>query len=186
MFNTQGYEDGPDYWKAVVNNITGIDYYLDIIDAPSTEIGELSVSNIGRRTYVLNDDSINCIFERPIPDIIIIENGQEDTEEKKMECNSVKQPYTLVSSDIYNNMADGGHSNSAFEQVRMLLYTYTKFNESVSLTTIPIFHLEPNTLLNIYDRECGIRGEYNIESMTIPLDVSGTMNISCSKALKGF
>lgn len=185
IFNTQG-KDEPDYWNAVYNNLTGIDYYLDMIDAPSAEIGELSVNNIGRRTYVLNDDSINCIFEPPIPDYLIIEAGSEDASQQRQDAIDRKQNYVQVSKAIYKNLSVGGKYNSAFEQVRALLYTYTRFNESVNLTTIPIYHLEPNTLISVYDRECGIRGEYNIDSISIPLDVSGTMSISCSKALKGF
>ena len=40
-----------------------LDYYLDFIDS-SAEISKISISNIGRRTKVINSNDINCIFER--------------------------------------------------------------------------------------------------------------------------
>lgn len=175
-----------DYYDSVKNNITGIDYYLDFIDASSTAIGEISIRNIGRRTYVINDNSINCIFEPEIPRYYIIEAGKENTAEEREVCEQRLEPYIQVPSSIYKNLAIGGKYNSAFEQTRQLLYNYTRYMSSVSLTTIPIYHLEPNSLIFINDRECGIYGNYNIDSITIPLDVNSTMSISCSKALEGF
>jgi len=50
---------------------SNIDFFLDFIDTPAA-LSEFSVQNIGRRTTVLVDDSINCIFEPDIPNLIII------------------------------------------------------------------------------------------------------------------
>jgi hypothetical protein len=43
-----------------------------MIDANSSSLGEFSVKNIGRRIDVVNDDSINCLFEPEIPDIVFL------------------------------------------------------------------------------------------------------------------
>jgi hypothetical protein len=50
-------------------------YYLDILD--SSELSEYSVSNIGRRSKVYQDTSINCLFEKEIPDYILIRDNDE-------------------------------------------------------------------------------------------------------------
>jgi len=44
--------------------------------------------------------------------------------------------------------------------------------------------LEPNTRITIQDSESGIGGDYTIKSISVPLDINGTMNISCTKALE--
>jgi len=42
---------------------TGIDYFLDIIDAGDAQVGEFAVDNIGRRSYVFDaGKNVNCIF----------------------------------------------------------------------------------------------------------------------------
>ena len=51
-----------------------LDYYLDFIDSDS-KINQLSIDKIGKRTKVLVDDKINCIFEPQIPNIVILEAG---------------------------------------------------------------------------------------------------------------
>lgn len=48
-----------------------MEYFLDFIDT-SASIGKYSVSQIGRRTKVIEDDSINCLFEPETPDLVFI------------------------------------------------------------------------------------------------------------------
>jgi hypothetical protein len=58
-----------------------MDYYLDFIDSANI-IEQLGVDNIGCRTFVLNDDKINCLFEDEIPDLILISQSDINKEEK--------------------------------------------------------------------------------------------------------
>ena len=51
------------------------------------------------------------------------------------------------------------------------------------MQTLPIYFLEPNIRITVRDPESGINGDYMINSMSIPLDISGTMSLSCSRAL---
>ena len=62
------------------------------------------------------------------------------------------------------------------------LYKYTYCTETVSLTSIPIYYLEPNTRVYIHDNNSGIDGEYIVDRISLPLQYSGTMNISATKA----
>ena len=57
-----------------------LDYYLDFIDSNS-KIGQLSIDKIGKRTKVLVDDKINCIFEPEIPNVVILEAGASNIQE---------------------------------------------------------------------------------------------------------
>ena len=159
-----------------------VDYFLDLIDSGAA-ISELSVSNIGRRTKVLTDDSINCMFEPDIPNYVLIETGKEDTEALRNECERKGQSYIQIESSIYSKLAVGGSKNSAFNMIQNLLYQHTSYNESITIQALPIYFLEPNIRITVRDAESGIYGDYMINSISLPLDISGTMSISCSRAL---
>lgn len=167
----------------VLKDQSSIDYYLDFIDTDS-KISEIAVNNIGRRSIVKSSNDINCIFEPDIPDYVLIELGQDDTNEKRQECIDRNQAYIQVSSNIYSMLAVGGSSNSAFEEIKNLLYQNTSYNESIQIQAIPIYYLEPNTRITVRDTESDIYGDYIINSISLPLTTNGTMSISATRALE--
>jgi hypothetical protein len=59
------------FTDAVRANSVDMDFFLDFIDTTSA-LGDLSVSKIGRRTKVLVNNKINCMFEPPVNDICFI------------------------------------------------------------------------------------------------------------------
>ena len=73
---------------------------------------------------------------------------------------------------------------SAYEEVKQQLYSYTHYNEQISLTTLPIYYLEPNTRITVCNQESGINGDYLINSISLPLDTMGTMSLTCTKAVE--
>ena len=181
LYNMRG--SNPGFLDEVLNQPSNIDFFLDFIDTNSA-LAQLSVNNIGRRTAVLVDDAVNCIFEPDNPDIVIIQAGTLDTNKIREECENRKQEYVQVKSELYSLLANGGALRSAYEQARKELYQYTNYNEQVSLTTLPIYYLEPNIRITIRDVQSGIYGDYMIKSFSLPLDVNGTMSISCTKAVE--
>lgn len=174
-----------DYYPEVLKTPSDIDFFLDFIDSTAA-ISQFSISNIGRRTIVINDNDINCVFEPEIPDFVLIELGTDETETKRKECEAKGQNFIQVESSVYNMLAGGGNSNSAYQRVRELLYQYTSYNESITLQAMPIYHLEPNTRIGVRDIESNIFGDYMISSISIPLATSGTMSISATRALERF
>ena len=160
-----------------------LDFYLDFIDT-TAPISEFSVSNIGRRTKVLVDDKINCLFEPDIPDLIFIEKDTSTTAELREEAISNGQAYSQIPESIKSQLGGGGGFNSAYDAIRSLLYQYTSYNESITIQALPVYYLEPNTRISIHDKESGISGDYVIQSISLPLDINGTMSISCIKALE--
>ena len=79
------------------------------------------------------------------------------------------------------NLMAGGLHNSCFEKIKEYLYNYTNYNNSISMSCIPIYHLEPNTRITVKSEVNHIYGDYLISSFSIPLTVSGNMNISATK-----
>ena len=125
------------------------------------------------------------IFEANIPDVILINLGDDPTtiKKKKEEANARGQKYLQVSGQVYDNLAIGGSQNSAYNEIKNLLYEYTSYNESIQLQAIPIYHLEPNTRIVVNDVESDIHGDYIIKSISLPLDINGTMSITATRAI---
>ena len=163
--------------------ITDLDFYLDFIDT-NASIGDFNIKNIGRRSKVLVDDKINCLFEPEIPNIIILESGNDDLSSLKQECENRGEEWIQVNPDIYDNMVMGGQFNSALYAIKDLLYQYTNYNESITIQAIPVFHLEPNIRIGVVDNESGINGDYMINNISLPLEPGGEMSISAIKALQ--
>jgi hypothetical protein len=64
-----------------------------------------------------------------------------------------------------------------------LLYNHACTAESISITAIPVYNLEPNKKIYVEDNESGINGEYFATKITIPLTYNGTMNITATKVV---
>ena len=173
------------FYDEVLKTPSDIDFYLDIIDSDAA-ISQFSVSNIGRRTKTVVDNDVNCVFEPDVPDFILIELGQDDTQQKRQECENKGQQYIQVDSSVFSMLAEGGSSRGAYNVVRELLYQYTSYNESISLQAIPIYHLEPNIRIGVRDIESDIYGDFMISTISIPLDINSTMSISATRALERF
>ena len=174
-----------EWYEEVLKQPSDIDFFLDFIDS-NAAISEFSVSNIGRRTITITDNDINCVFRPEIPDYILIETGQDDTAAKRAEAEARNQQYIQVDTSVYDMLIQGGSKNSAYEKVRELLYQYTSYNESITIQAVPIYHLEPNTRVGVRDIESNIYGDYMMSTISIPLDVNGTMSISATRALERF
>lgn len=164
-------------------NKENLNFYLDFIDTMSP-LGELGVNNIGRRSLVIDNKEINCLFENYIVDCILIKKGTSETDILTKECQQKGQRYCLVEDNIYDNLITGGSQNSAFVQIQDLLYQYTNYNETVAISILPMFHIEPNTRVTIQDTKTGIYGDYMINTISCSLDVSGMMNLSCTRILE--
>ena len=167
------------FYDSVKENPSGIDFWLDMID-DTAEVGEYSVDNIGRRGVVVQQDQINCVFEQEVPDLVFIDINQNeaDIQQEKRGCDATGQDWVQVDSTIYSLLTIGGSQNSCYERICDMLYQYTNMNQSITISAIPIYYLEPNTRITVRDDAAGINGQFMISSISLPLDVESSMNIS--------
>ena len=175
------------FYQDYIDRPEDLEYFLDFIDIGAA-INELNITNIGRRSQVINDNNINCIFEPDVAgyDYILIETGQPDTDARRNEAIAKGQKFLQVEPSVYSLLATGGNLNSAYVKVRELLYEYTNYNEGITIQSIPIFYLEPNTRITVNDLESDIYGDYIISTISIPLAINGNMSISATRALERF
>lgn len=176
-----------EFYEEYEKDPSSLDYFLDFIDS-SAAIGELSISNIGKRSKIVVDEDINCIFEREIPNLVMIDASQDSAivTEQREEAQRKGQDYIQVTGAIYNLLATGGTQNSAFERVKELIYQYTSYNESITLQCLPIYYLDVNQRITVIDSKSNIYGDYMINSISIPLNISSMMTISATRALERF
>ena len=183
--------------ESVSQNPASSDFFLDLLDSQA-EVGKYSVNNIGRRSEIVSDDKINCIFEQEVPDIVFINTDELTYPEKytenqeiktemdaiRAECESLKQEYIQVDSTLYDLLAIGGIQNSCYQRICEMLYQYTNMNNTITIQSLPIYYLEPNIRINVQDPASGIFGDFMIQSISLPLTLDGTMSITASKALQ--
>lgn len=177
--------DKQQYKEDYLNNPTNIDYFLDIIDKDAN-VGQYKVSNIGRRSLVEINEKINCVFEPEIPDRVLIplDTTEITTSTTGQWWDTSGQDYAYINTDIWNDisaLAQGGIYNSCYYRITELLYQYTNMNNSITINSLPIYYLEPNTRITVRDDATGIYGDYMIQSISLPLDYSSNMSINASK-----
>ena len=191
-------EDGSIYYKT----LTCGNYFFDMIDASSSSLGMYSVQNIGRRMDVYNNDDVNCLFQPLIPDVVFLNkdnptmNWSENTtitELRKMddirdllaaqkeECNNNNQPWVQVSDNIYANFITGGYLNGAYDIIKYELFAHTKFQKVVSLTTLPVFYLEPNSRVEVSERTTNTYGDFMIQTINLTLGPGANMAITLNE-----
>ena len=165
---------------------TDYNYFLDLIEPTDDKTNNISVSNIGRRTKVLNENTVNCIFSpaTQIPEVAFIELGTEETNKFGVWAKENGYDVYQIEPEIFEQISISSAFNSAYDKIVDLLYTHSGYAETMSITTLPIYYLEPNTRIKVYDIESGIEGEYIAESFSLPLAANGTMTISCTKPLE--
>ena len=171
------------FFEEAIQEPSSIDFFLDFIDSVGS-IAEFGIDNIGRRTNVIVENSINCVFTPNNPDLVIIEAGSADADSLQQECQQKRQDYVQVYSQIYNMLTGGGSLRPAYEEIKQKLYQYTNYNEQVSVTLLPIYYLEPNTRITIQDAQSGLNNDFMIKTISLPLDINSAMNLSCTKVME--
>ena len=71
---------------------------------------------------------------------------------------------------------------SAKDKLDELIYQHGYCIENVTINAIPIYYLQPNTRIHLFDEKAGLNGDYIVSKITIPLGYNGTMQITATKA----
>lgn len=173
--------------ELLTSSLTDGNYFLDFIDSSTSDLGQFSVSAIGRRTDAVSSDTVNCLFAPEIPNIVFINADEDDKGRiKQQECEDNGMPYTQVRGEVFYNLATGGYKNGAFDQVKYELYLHTTYQNSVSITGLPVFYLEPNSRVELNDTSTNTYGDYNLNTISIPLGPGNAMTVSCNQSIERF
>ena len=176
-YDNQDYNINTGWAINVTQDPSNLIFWFDFLDTDG-EVAKYSVRAVGNRPKAVNDDNVKSIYYRETPCVIFV---NADNWEK---LRDVKPGYTYVklNKDIENLFHISSQGKTAHAQLETFLYNFTYCTESISMTTIPVYHLQPNTRVSVRDDNSHINGEYLINRLTIPLTYNGTMNISAIKA----
>lgn len=170
------------YWnKLVFSDPSSLLFWFDFLNAETGDLNKYSVQAIGDRTKVVNDDDIKAIYYGEIPNLIYI------TTDKYQELKSVNMlndgyTYILLPDEMEEYFDVSFKNKSCQDELDNLIYQYAYCNESIQINSIPIFHLEPNMRISVFDNKTKINGEYIVNKITIPLGYNGQMQIMATKA----
>lgn len=157
-----------------------LNFWFDFLESSSSELGKYSVTAIGNRPKSANDNTVKAIYFRETPTVIFM-----DADEMP-ELNQAKTGYTYIQlgSNMDNLFTVSTQGKSAKDVLDSWLYSYSYCAESVNITALPVYYLEPNTRILIRDKITQINGEYIINRITLPLTAKGTMSITAEKAVE--
>lgn len=162
------------YWnKAVYNAPETLNFWFDFLDSGG-ELMQYNAHSIGSRPKPVNETTIKSIYFREIPDVIFRQYDSDDVTLTGYRYIQVK--------DIDTMFSISAQGKSAKDRLDELIYQYGYCTESVNLSTIPIYYLEPNIRIHIRDEKVNIDGDYVVTKMTIPLAYNGTMSMTATKA----
>lgn len=170
------------YWnKLVFSDPSSLLFWFDFLNAETGDLNKYSVQAIGDRTKVVNDDDIKAIYYGEIPNLIYI------TTDKYQELKSVNMlndgyTYILLPDEMEEYFDVSFKNKSCQDELDNLIYQYAYCNESIQINSIPIFHLEPNMKISVFDSKTKINGEYIVNKIVIPLGYNGQMQIMATKA----
>lgn len=172
------------YNPDIIRKPQNIRYWLDLIDT-NTPLGAYSVDRIGRRSVVKENNKINEVLNREVPDIVFID-GTADPEEiaaAQQEFLSIGQQYCIVQSAYLPYFVLRNAFGTCYEEIRDLLYLHLIYNTQTSITSIPILYLDVNKAVRLNFPELGVVGNYIINQISWQLGNMATMSISASEAV---
>lgn len=169
--------------KNITENPTMLNFWFDFINIEN-DFGQYSISTIGDRSKAINDDKINSIFLQETPSILLL--SDKEYRQIMSDDEAVKSGYTYIRMPDFMEkyFTISSQSKSAWDELQIQLYQYTNFAESITLTAVPIYYLEPNNRILVKDDNTGINGEYIVTKITIPLAYNGTTSITATKAIE--
>lgn len=172
-YYTDAKEDHLWWNKTVYEAPELLNFWFDFLDVEG-ELDQFSVKNVGARTKPINDTSIKSIYFRDTPNIIFVDD---------INITDKKSGYKYIQAKSNINMfTTSSQGVSAKDKLDELIYNHSYCIESATITTIPIYYLQPNTRIYIHDSRTNLDGDYIISKLTIPLTYNGMMTITATKA----
>ena len=164
----------------ILKNPEMLNFWFDFLDTTG-ELNKYSVSNIGQRSKATNDDKIKAIYFRETPNVIF------ETERNNIQQSNWLKPgyaHIKIPTGFDDLFAISSRGKNAMDVVEEYLYNYTYPASSVTLNTVPIYYLTPNTLIYINDKETGAVGEYILQKFSIQLGLASQMTINAVETAK--
>lgn len=208
--NQQEYDDIANVFFAprfTNEQIAELPYWLDVINTndatlmQTVDLKQFGIETIGKRTKVLSDDEVNCLFATKTPEEIakyqFVEgdffnynpNGK-DANGNPVIIFTIPANYTLTTPegrDILfwvDCVGLGTIEKPAFDLLRSSLHEYLSYSNNINIQVLPVYHLDANQRITVENKESDIYGDYVINTISLPLALNGMMTINARKAVE--
>lgn len=173
-FSSPNSNDG---WAVgIIDSPETTNFWIDFLDADeNADLTKYSVPVIGDRAKSVNDNMVKAIYFREVPNVLFTEDLE--TIERKSGYSYLQ--YNSGLKDTFNISSQGKNAMNVAEE---FLNNYLYCTETISMNTVPIYHLQPNTRVLVYDNDSKINGEYLVSRISIPLNYNGMMTVSATKS----
>lgn len=166
------------YWNKDIHvDPTNFNFWFDFLDTKG-ELGKYGVDQIGSRPKAINDNAVKSIYYKETPEALFYFPSKGETLDD-LEQTSYSPLQLQDSMDVLFYRSSQG--NSAINKINELIYENVAITEGISITSIPIYYLEPNTRIYIEGY-----GDYTLDKISYSLTYNGTMNINGNKIMKQF
>lgn len=164
------------YWnRSVFERPSELSFWFDFLDS-SGDLEKYSVKVVGQRPKVINDNNVKSIYYRETPEVIYTSPNDEYTGKTKFS-------YKYIQAPIDGLLTVSAQGVSAKNKLNDLLYQHSYCVESSTISVAPIYYLQPNTKIYLEDKELGLKGDYLISKLTVPLTYNGLMQITATKTV---
>ena len=178
---------------------SNLTYYLDGLNTANGEfmdkvpIQDFGFETIGKRTKVITDDDVNCLFADAPPNIWIKTISEEEKEDNTSQTSDTEEEQVkYIEAELENGTLIVPESavtpnlikKSAYDTMRSVIHESLGYSNNINLTTLPIYHLDVNQRITVDNYESDIHGDFVINSINIPLNLNGTMTINARRAIE--
>ena len=164
------------YWNKQIHlDPNTLNFWFDFLDTEG-DLGNYSVKKVGARSKVVNETSVKSIYFRETPEVLFIVSPKETLEEIQMAYMPI-----WIQDNMEGLFYRSTQGAAAVSKANELIYKHTATVESISLTSIPIYYLQPNTRIYVKDQ-----GDYTLDKITYSLNYNGTMLLSGNKIMEQF
>ena len=189
MINEQGEEiPHPDkYWNKQIHlDPNTLNFWFDFLDTEG-DLGKYSVNkidkitgiystNIGSRSKIVNESSVKSIYFKETPEILFIVSPKETIDKIEMAYMPI-----WIQDNMEQLFYRSSQGAAAVSKANELIYQHTASVEGISITSIPIYYLQPNTRIYIKNY-----GDYTLDKISYSLAYNGTMTLNGNKIMKQF
>ena len=149
-----------------------LNFWIDFLDTEG-EIGKYSMKKIGNRPKNVNDTSVKGICFKEVPPIIFVEEYLPNPDPG--------YHYIKFNENYLDYFSISAQGKDAQTWINDAVYQNSIVTESVTIASMPIYYLQPNTIINVFNEDLKLDGEYIINRLSYSLSHNGTMSITALK-----
>lgn len=172
-FYTEG--DRIHWCKDVFTAPDALNFWFDFLDQDGV-LNQFNVKVVGSRAKAINDTAVKSIYLRRTPPIVFQEASEQ--------IENVGTYKTIQVNNLESMFSIKAQGKSAKERLDELLYQHSYCIESATITTTPIYYLQPNVRIHLTDETTRLNGDYIVSKITLPLAYNGTMSLTATKAVE--